>query len=460
MYKIYSTLFFFLLLTITTFAQQQELSTLLIPNTWQANRLNPAVVPDAKFVIGGPGLYSNLRIENIVYNDLFTTNERGENVLQINNAIAKLEDQNKIFENIDIETISLGARLGGVWVTLGHRLRSTAVLDYPKTLPQLIWQGNAQFIGQTVGFGPAMDVNTYHELGLGFTFEISDGFTVGGRVKYLSGTHSIASKRSLLELTTDEDVYQLTLNADYLVNSSGSLRYDGWSEVDFAFSFGQLTGERLLGPNNGTAFDLGASLQLGKLTLAASALDLGAGIDWQNDVRNYSLNGTYEYVGLDLAQNILDNDSELGSVLDTLRAIYDPVETNNSYTTLLPARYYLNAGYQLNDTWHLGALVYYENSDFGLSEPAFAFAANAQLIDALNVGATLAYRHEQISNLGLNLSLQLGPARILLATDNIMTAIRPKESHSANIRLGTSLLFGGKRGVDQIEIDDVNEFFK
>ena len=27
--------------------------------------LNPAVVPNAKFVIGGPGLYNNLRTENI-----------------------------------------------------------------------------------------------------------------------------------------------------------------------------------------------------------------------------------------------------------------------------------------------------------------------------------------------------------------------------------------------------------
>ncbi|MCB0629819.1 MAG: hypothetical protein KDD15_08805, partial [Lewinella sp.] len=167
MHKTYSIIFLLLLSTVASFAQQQELNTLLIPNTWQANRLNPAVVPDAKFVIGGPGIYSNLRIENIVYNDLFTTNDRGENVLQINNAINKLADQNKIFENIDIETISLGAKLGGIWVTLGHRLRSTAVLDYPKTLPQLIWQGNAQFIGQTIGFGPAMDFNNYHEIGLG-----------------------------------------------------------------------------------------------------------------------------------------------------------------------------------------------------------------------------------------------------------------------------------------------------
>ncbi|MCB0629818.1 MAG: hypothetical protein KDD15_08800, partial [Lewinella sp.] len=285
------------------------------------------------------------------------------------------------------------------------------------------------------------------------------GITVGGRVKYLSGTHSISSERNRLELTTDEDIYQLTLDADYLVHSSGSLRYDGWSEVALAFSFGQLTTQRLFGPNNGTAFDLGASVQLGKLTLAASALDLGAGIDWQNDVRNYSLQGTYEYVGLDLAQNILDNDRELGSVLDTLRAIYDPIETTNGYTTLLPARYYFNAGYQVNDTWHLGALVAYEENDFGLSEPAFALAANAQVFELLNIGTSLAYRHEQFTNVGLNLSLQIGPARVLVATDNILTAIRPKDSHSANVRLGTSLLFGKTRK-SEIEIDDVNEFFK
>lgn len=459
MSKTLYTILISLISTLCLQAQHQELSTLLIPNTWQANRLNPAVIPDAGFVIGGPGLYNNLRVDNIVYNDLFTTDAQGETVLQVNNAIGKLADQNRILQNLEIETLSVGARFGGLWVTLGHSLRSSAVLNYPKTLPQLIWQGNAQFIGQTISFGPELDFNTYQELGLGLVFEVSKGFTIGGRVKYLSGLNNITSQRNRLQLTTDDDVYQLTLDADYLVNSSGSLLYDGWSELAIAFNFGSLTGEKIIGPNNGSAFDLGASLQLGKLSLAASALDLGGGIDWKDQVHNYSLQGTYEYVGLDLAQNILENDQELGSVLDTLRAIYDPMENNDPYTIILPKRYYLNAGYELNDTWHLGALVYYENNKLGLSQPAFAFAANAQVIDALNIGGSLAYRHERFSNLGLNLSLQLGPARILLATDNIMTAFRPKDSHTANVRLGTSFVFGKKRRADAIEINDVEEFF-
>lgn len=447
----------FALLFTSLSAQQQELNTLLIPNTWQANRLNPSVVPKANYVIGGPGLYNNLRVNNIVYNDLFGTNSQGETILQVDDAIAKLGDQNRILENLDIETISLGARLGNIWVTLGHSLRSNAILNYPKTLPQLIWQGNAQFIGQTISFGPEMNMNSYHEIGLGLVFEVSKGFTLGGRVKYLSGINSIASNRNLLELTTDDEVYQLSMNADYLVNSAGSLQYDGWSELAVAFNFGTLTGDHLFGKNTGTAFDLGATIQLGRLSLSASALDLGAGIEWKDDVHNYRLDGVYEYAGLDLARNILENDDELGSVLDTLEAIYNPVETDTPYTTILPKRYYLNAGYQLNDTWHLGALVYYENGKMGLSEPAFAFGANAQIIAPLNLGATLAYRHEQFTNLGLNLSLQIGPARILVATDNIVTAIRPKESHSANLRLGTSFLFAKKRAAD--EVGDVDEFF-
>ena len=186
-----TTLYLYLCCLLPLIAQQEELSTLLIPNTWQANRLNPAVVPDARFVIGGPGLYNNLRVNNIVYNDLFITNEQGETVLEVDNAIAQLEDQNRILENLDIETLSVGAKLGNIWVTLGHSLRSNAHLDYPKTLPQLIWQGNAQFIGQTVSFGPKVDLNTYHEISLGFAFEVSQGFTLGGRVKYLSGINNI-----------------------------------------------------------------------------------------------------------------------------------------------------------------------------------------------------------------------------------------------------------------------------
>ena len=56
---------------IAVLSAQQELGTSLIFDNWSANRLNPALWPEGKIVVGGPGIYNNLLVTNITYNDLF-----------------------------------------------------------------------------------------------------------------------------------------------------------------------------------------------------------------------------------------------------------------------------------------------------------------------------------------------------------------------------------------------------
>ena len=423
---------------------QEDLSTHFLRHTWQANRTNPAFFPEHKFIIGLPGVYNSLRATNITYGDLATRNENGEKVLDIDNAIGKLGPDNIIRENLDIETISLGLRLGKLSLSLGHMLRYNAFLNYPKTLPQLIWQGNAQFVGQEVSFGPDVDLYGYQEYALGLAGEILPGLTVGGRAKLLAGVGAIQTERHDLRLYTDSDIYQLQLTADLLANSAGSLQYDGFDKLSVNYNFGSFNPEELFTGNTGLAFDLGLALRLGRLELAASALDLG-NVQWKKDVRNYSLKGVFEYEGLDLAQNIFEDSSSVGSVLDTLREIYDVVETNNSYQTQLPARYYFSGLYHVSEKLQLGALFYAENYR-GEFSSAVALSANLGLLPFLNVGASYAYRSERYDNLGLNAAVKLGPVQVMAATDNIITAIRPEDSHSANVRLGLNLLFGSTDG--------------
>jgi len=425
---------------------QQDLSTPFYNKLWQANRTNPAFLSDHKLVIGLPGIYNNLLVENITYNDLITKRD-GQNIIDVDKGIDLLDKDNLLRENLDLETINLGFRTGKFQVNLGHTLRYNAFANYPKTLPQLIWQGNAQFIGQNVAFGPDLQLNAHHEYSLGLAYQVGSFLTIGAKAKYLSGIADISTARTDLRLSTSDDIYQLQLDADYLVNSSGALQYDGFDQLDLDFSFGKIETEQLFSSNNGLAFDLGVHLNLGKLDIGLSALDIGGQIDWKEDVRNYSLQGQFEYKGLNVAQGILDSQTDLGNAIDTLREIYNPVETQQGYSTKLPLRTYLTLGYALTENIKLGALFYtetYREETYG----AVAFNGQWTLHPVLTVGTTYAYRQQRYDNFGLQAIAKVGPVQVVAATDNIFTAIQPKDSHSANFRVGLNLLFNSTKEED------------
>lgn len=418
---------------------QEELGAHLMRGAWAANKSNPALLPDYTFVIGLPGIYNNLRISNITYSDL-VVEQAGGSVLDINNAISKMGDQNLIRENFDLETISLAVRFGKLTLSAGHSLRFGAFVNYPKTLPQLIWQGNSQFVGQKVAFGPDLHLQGYHELYGGLALQLGKHLTLGARAKLLSGIADVSTQRHKLELTTDSAAYALTLDADFLANSSGTVAYDGFDELTVNFDFGNFNTQQFFSGNSGLAFDIGARLQLGRWDAAASITDFGK-IDWTENVKNFGLKGVSEFKGLDVAQSLLHDSTDVGSVLDTLRNLYEPTETSAPYTTHLGPRIYLSATYQFSDTWRFGGLFYTENYR-DETFPAFAISAHARILRLLEVGALYAYRANRFDNIGVNVCAQLGPVQLVASTDNLLTAFQLKKSHSANVRLGLSLTFG------------------
>lgn len=420
---------------------QEELGSHFLRGTWQAQYTNPALIPEGSFFVKLPGVYNNIHISSVTYNDLIVE-EGDKTILDIDRAIAKLDDQNLIREQLQITTFGLGANFGNLNLHLQHSLRYNAFMDYPKTLPQLIWQGNAQFIGQQVDVSTDTHLFGYHELALGAALEIGKHLTIGGRFKFLGGIADAATERNQLLITTDTLSYALELDADLLVNSSGTVSYESFRELGVNFDFGRFDLERIAGGNNGYAFDLGVQLRLGKLDLAASMLDIGR-IRWDRDVSNYSLEGIKSFDGLDISEGLLSDSTSFGSVIDSLEQAFGVTETDNAFEVRLATQAYFSAGYQLNESWRLGALFYMENYR-GRVFPAAAVAANAQLLPFLNLGATYAWRSESFDNLGLNAVLRAGPLQIVAATDNILSALQLKDSHSANLRVGLNLAFARK----------------
>jgi hypothetical protein len=440
---------------------QQEIGLHFMRDLWQANQTNPAFLPSTKFNIGIVAVANHFELENITFNNAIQENADGSRTLNVDKVINALDaNSNVLREQLSVETINLGLTFGRFTLGVGHAVRFNAFMDYPRALPELIWEGNAQFIGQEVQFAPSVDLNAYNEFSLGVALEMSPMVTIGGRVKYLTGLANASSGGNDLRLLTSDDAYQLTLDGNYTLNSSGVIDYDGFDQLTFDLDSEDF--QDFFTRNTGWAFDLGIHAKFGKFDLAVSALDLGK-ITWDENVTNYTVSTPAEFTGIDVAQQILDDAESIGSVIDSLRAQYDVTETNNAFTNKLPRRLYASLGYQFSDRWHFGALFYNESfRDENYS--AYALSATTQLLSWLQMGATYAVKNETFDNLGVNAVVKVGPVQLFAMTDNILTAFSISDSNNAHARIGLNLAFsrrdGSRRRNDIDSISDQERFFE
>lgn len=419
---------------------QHELGLSFMHHVWQSNITNPAIVQDKTVVIGLMGIRNNIAFDGPTYNEI-VSHENGKAVIDIDRFIDKLDSRNKIRDDLDIPTLSAALRLGKLTLSLGHSVKYHAFFEYPKTLPQLVWQGNAQFIGQEVDLGNELQLTGYHELAAGAAYKFGV-LTLGAKAKFLSGIADATTDddHHTASLFTDPDVYQITLNGDYILHTANSFNYNSYKDLSADFNYGNLTLERFFSKNAGFAFDLGVRLEIGKLDLSASLLDLGK-ITWDDDVTNYIATKSYEYDGLDFSEALTGGeDVNFDQALDTLDALFQVEKTSSSYSSKLPRKIYLSGVYKLNETWSLGGLFFNENFR-GKSTVSAAVGANAALFKFLNAGATYAVKDGTFDNIGLNVTLTLGPVQVFAVTDNVIAAFKPGDTNNYSVRLGAGLCF-------------------
>ncbi|MCB9338836.1 MAG: hypothetical protein H6577_11975 [Lewinellaceae bacterium] len=439
----------FLLLFLTTplFAQQ-EIGLPFMRQVWQSNKLNPAVVQPEQVIVEIFGIRSNGVFDGPVYNEIISQGDSTP-VVDIDRLSGYLKPEHNIIrQDLEYSTLNLAVRIDRLTLSLGHSTKYHAFLDFPKALPQVIWQGNAQFIGETIDLGHEIDLTGYHEIAFGAAYRFGK-LTLGAKAKILDGIANLSTdfEHHSASLYTDPDVYQITLTGDYLLNAANSVFYNGYDYLKTDFTFGRLTTENLVftSGNRGFAYDAGARLELGKLDLSLSVLDIGK-ITWNKRNYNYAASKTYTYDGLDFSGALTGgNDASLSNALDTLEALFQPEKTYKSYTTELPRRIYANALFQLNDRWNIGGLFYSEKFR-GKTQNAYALGATWAARPWLTLGATYAIKDENKSydNVGLNLSVQWKFIQIFGATDNVAALILPGESKNFSARGGLALLLAGK----------------
>jgi len=412
---------------------QTDFGSYFLEGTWAGRELNAADSLSGKLEIYLPGVYFESHHSNQISLDDIIRKDGESNTINIGSIINQFDDNNTLENNFKLNTFGVGVKIKYFDIDFRHNTRVNARLDYPKELAQLIFEGNSQFVGETVDFGPAVDYFSFHEYGLGISRNFGK-FSLGARVKYLSGIGLVRTTNNDASLFTSDDVFQLTFNTDYSILTSNTVEIDGLS--DFAFQTD--LANQFLSPNNGWAFDFGATFQVSDaLRFSASIVDLGS-IDWNDDTSNFTSRGSYTYEGFDLDDFLFNDDVEFEVQLDTLEEIFEFEKSSAEVNTTLGTKIYLAGQYQLTEKLQLGALLVMNESAF--EGNAYGLNAQYKLGKKSLLGLNYSYRKDSFSNLGIQFLAHLGPVIIFGNTDNLISVVS-NDNTRFNGRLGLGLSF-------------------
>ncbi|RMG60438.1 MAG: hypothetical protein D6722_20925 [Bacteroidetes bacterium] len=415
---------------------QQALSLHFAPRAMQAQETNPAFFNEKLITISLPSPYVSVLHSGFTYRDLIQP--VGDSLrLDIPGALSQMEEMNdlRLFSQVDI--LGIGVKLAMFQVTAGARARTDVLVSYPRDLVALGWEGNAAHLDETLSLGPTGYARAWSEIYLGGAIRVTKKIQIGARAKYLVGLADATFTRHDLTLYTNPEIYQLEARADYVLHTSVLNLGQDLSSPDFVFE------PQVFGPNRGWAVDLGLRVQpIKQLELAASLTDLGF-IDWNAQSQRYEATGTLAFAGLDAAQ-LLDEDSLSMDFIDELAdSLLQGMELRSSpdmYRTYLPAKAYVSATFRPIKLLKVGVL-YHAESYGGRTRQALAVHGGVDVGKILNTGLTWSLQDGRAGHLGAHAYLKLGPAALLLATDNVLAFIQPDRARTTNARLGLNLCF-------------------
>lgn len=436
----------FSLLFSAHLSAQQELMLQTLPDLWHATSINPALFPENKRIAIGLPAYSldASHSGNVTYNDLLRK-DGDQTVFDFNGVIDQLETENTLYFDQRIETVSFGIRLPGNWsLQAGHANRLTGLAVYPRSLAEVLWNGNGPYIGEKVDFGFQARVFDWNEWSVGLARHF-DKISVGARLKYLTGVTSLITDNDHHSATifTNRDIYQLEIETDYGFHSSSLISAIDTSGLGFKVDVANLEG-KAFSKNTGVSLDLGVQLRVSdQLTISASVLDWGGKIKWKEDANYFRSNGKFVYEGITFpGSDIINGGDSLNfdQKLDTLNDIFQFQKNAEAFTTKLPQRIYLGGTFQLTEKWGLGLSAFAQNND---NRRVGGLGASVRWLPVrwLSLGAMYSINRRSAANLGFHFVLKPGPVQFYFLSDNLANAVSLKSSAAVNLRTGLSLVF-------------------
>lgn len=437
-----------LLLGMTMHAQYLRTSYFM-EGTSSRLELNPGLQPMRGYfnipVLGSFNVGTSSNVLGI--NDIIDVLDSREDIFLNDDLYSRLKSDNRLNVNLKTDVLSFGWYAGkGFWnVNVGLRA------DVGASIPQSMFEylrrvNNTEDINGSFS-NMNFNLNAYAEIGLGYSRQITEKLSVGGRVKVLLGI-------ARAEMAVDNfDIYvdDALTNGDYTelnpyqtygsatVNARVSTTMKGGG-LSFDETTGQIDGFDIDGSNFGIAgagfgIDLGASYKVwDNLTVSAAVLDLGF-IKWKEGETTVAApaNGSFEVTGSNY-QDFLDGDF---LSMDRFNFVQNKEAAEDTKTTL--ASTILLAGeYGLLDNKLSVGAIYTARFAEPKTLNELTFSATYRPKNWFNIAAS--YSPIQAGGKSFGLALKLGA--LFLGTDYMYFG---NSSKAVNAFIGLSIPLGKSR---------------
>jgi len=421
---------------------QQELGLSMIPQLGQSSQLHPALFTESRVVLAFPSFSTAFYNSSFQFGDLLRKEGAGY-VVDLEAALAEMSvDRNLFTSNSRFSIGSLSLQLKRWQFSIFHNTHFLTHFRYPKALPEILWRGNAYYIGQEVQVAPSLNLMGYNEYGLGVAHQINKRLSIGVNLKALSGFLAVNTIRSRTTLYTDPEIYQITASSDILFQTAGLTDIFDENESDVLATTDPFY--YIANQNLGFALDIGAVIQANdQLRILASIRDIGS-ISWDEYTLQQESRKNFQFDGLNVRPFDDENDDfDFEVIRDSITDLFDFQKSEVSFQTDLPTSFTAGALIDLNPSLNVGIALQGEFFQ-GSMNPAISFHAQKAFGRVLHLGGFTALRDKGTVNLGLNMNLNLGPVQFYALTDNIITLIDPTSGQNTSIRLGMNLLLFNK----------------
>lgn len=410
-------------------AQTQTLS--FMQTVPQSSQINPAYHTPYGGYIGFPVLSSlSMNFSSFfAYDDIIKRNPNNNDSLEISqqNFLKSLNKTNNMMLDFNHHLLDFGFRIKRHYFSLTYSHRATMYLRTDETFWKFVLEGNASddILGKTVDLkNNRVQGIYYHQLALGYSYDINEALTVAIRPKVLFGMANISTDKSDLTLLTRAKTYDMVLHGGYAANVAYIDDVNNWAK------------------NLGFGVDLGATYKWKDFLFSASVLDIGR-IKWKDNARHYSFKadkGEVVFSGFDMNLLLSESDDLDKKIEDTLRSYGELIDTTQSYSTWLYPKITLGATYDLKGN-HFSLLW---RGDFANSYlyNNISLAYSRQLTRFFDVAVTYSIKDQSYDNLGVGLAINLLKFQIYMASDNLLTAFQPLSATGVNFHFGINIHLG------------------
>ena len=414
---------------------QQELSLHFMNNAWQSNLTNPALKSSKKIQIILPSIYYSIHSADFTIKKLIEPDADGHlNLSEV--AKNRLQLRNRLAVHAQILSLGISIPISNkLTLSLYHATNSHSSLDLDGNLLKMVLVDNVEYVGKTHKFSSKINGSVYSQIGFGGIYSLTKNVQIGVRLKMLNGIAGVFTEGGESIVALESTNYAMTLNNNINVNTYSLAQFKKINTLKEALnaSFSR--------NNRGYSFDIGTTMQFGKLNFAVSLVDVGGYICWKQEGKKYTSIGEFHYDGIKTATISLENSLNKSSITSNLKEAIKFKETDNPrFIEKIPTKFYLSSTYNWTEKWMVGALICQEDDQFTGKKTGFALNTTYKFMKSLQLGSTWALRNGNYSGWGLHTIVQLGCIQLYGVTDNIISAFQPYNSKNVNTRIGLNII--------------------